>query len=156
MNSKRVFFKIGTKMLGQFGYECVEIPQFQGIRFYFLRKCLGENIYAFIAFHQYSYVNLVINGEQLPRTFDLTMWRNIGDIPRHGYNPNEENLPNWIFLSLPQLLWFVLKINIYEGPNHIWKYHNEEELVTQLEDAFEKMIEYGIPWLENPDSKNPY
>lgn len=156
MNSKKVFYRIGVEKLGKFGYEPVELPQFRGSRTYFLRKELKDNIFVFIAFHQYMYVNVEVNGEQLPREFDFRLWRNYGETPRQGYNPSEKNMQNWLYLSLPQLLWFVLHLKIYDGPNYIWKYHDEVELADQLGDAFEKTIEYGIPWLEDPESKNPY
>jgi len=156
MNAKRTFIKVGNQELGSFGYEYFDNNKIQGSGTYFLRKNLVENIYTFIAFQNLPYVHYEVNGIEVPRTFDISLWRNIGETPRYGYNIQEDNLERWIFVPLPILLSSVLNLQIYEGPYHVWKYHDEAELILELSDAIDKTVEYGIPWLEDLSSMNPY
>lgn len=156
MNAKKTFIKVGKEKLGLFGYEYFDNNKIQNRGTYFLRKNLVENIYTFIAFQNFPFVRYEVNGIEVPRTFTISLWRNIGDVPRYGYNRNEENLENWLENRLPHLMWSVLGVRIYGSPNHVWKYHDEAELILELGDAIDKTIEYGIPWLEDLSSNNPY
>jgi hypothetical protein len=38
----------------------------------------------------------------------------------------------------------------------MWAYITAEELEVQMEDAVDRLVQYGIPWLEDPESRNPY
>ena len=59
-------------------------------------------------------------------------------------------------MTLGQLMWVVLDVKTYGWQYHEWGFSTEEELSDQLQDSVEKAIQYGIPWLENPESENPY
>lgn len=156
MNQKAIFKKIGAEKLTQYGYYYF-VPFGETERkMYFFRKKLSEEIYTFIAYKQYMYVDATGSGFDLPRRFDISLWRNYGEIPRMGYDNNEKNMENWIYLSLQSLLWNELNLHIYEGPNHIWKFHDEAELIYELQNALNQVVDYGIPWLEDLNSKNPY
>jgi len=155
MNSKKIFIRIGSQRLNNLGYEYFDRPTKKGRTVFFFRKNLGNNVYAFVDFKQYSFVNKAIEGIDLPRRFDITLWKNLGEHPRLGFDVNQNNLKNWINITLSFLLWSILDIKVYESPYHIWEYRSQEELIVQLNDAFNKTIDYGIPWLENPSSKYP-
>lgn len=150
---KQTAIKIGSRKLNPYGYEYFDYPPGYGIGVYYFRKHLGEDIYAFVEIQKLSYVHFVFNGQEFPRRFRISLLKNIGNIPRYGYNKEEENLENWLYEPLSYLLWTRLDIKVYESPYHEWKYHDEEEMVPELEDAFEMTIKYGIPWMENPNSK---
>jgi hypothetical protein len=155
MNSKNIFIKIGSQRLNHLGYEYYDRPTLKGRTVFFFRKNLGKDVYTFIDFKQYSFVKTVINGKDMPRRFDITLWKNLGENPRLGFEVNQNNLKNWINITLSFLLWSILDIKVYESPYHIWEYHNQEELISELNGAFDMTIDYGIPWLENPNSKYP-
>jgi hypothetical protein len=152
---KKTFIRIGSQRLNQLGYEYLDRPTIKGRTVFFFRKNLGNDVFSFIDFNQYSFVKMVINGREMPRRFDISLWRNFGEQPRLGYISNQKNMDNWINILLSFLLWSILDIKVYEGPYHIWEYRTQEELIIGLNDAFDKTIEFGIPWLENPNSKHP-
>lgn len=76
--------------------------------------------------------------------------------PQHGSGTGERIYNNWLYMPLGQLLWVVLDVKVYSSQYYEWKFFAREDLETQFHDAVEKLVQYGIPWLEDPRSKNPY
>ena len=119
----------------------------------FFRKRLWEDVFGFVSFQKLN-MHAALPGEKFAQSFNVDLWRNKGPQPHHGYGSNEYR--NWLLVPLGQLLWAVLDIKVYSWQYHTWGFSTPDDLSRQLRDAVEKLLEYGIPWLENPESKNPY
>ncbi len=120
----------------------------------FFRKNLWEDVFGFVS---YKFMNQHIepqNDRERPQSFDVGLWRNKGVLPHHGFGSNEYE--NWLNMPLAQLMWTVLDVKTYPWQYHTWGFATQDELAEQFQDSVEKLIEYGIPWLENPESQNPY
>jgi hypothetical protein len=89
-----------------------------------------------------------------PRSFRVVLWRNDANKPKLGFGQSEYK--NWLNLPLSYLLWDIFSIKKYNHAYFEWVFRTQEELNTQLQDAMEAIIQYGIPWLEDINSKNPY
>jgi hypothetical protein len=155
MNVKKEFLENGAIRLHEFGYDYFDDPRLKGGNSYFLRKNVEGVVFTFIGFKRYSYAKQLDVGEPEPKRFDFTMFRNSGNFPEVDLVSNDKNYFQTINVTLPYFLWTILNLRIYEGPYHVWEYSNQQEFVAELNDAVEKLIFYGLPWLEDPNSKYP-
>jgi len=150
---KRTLLKVASPSLQSLGYEFVELPEWAGVGSFFFRKHLGNNVYAFISFDLLRWHPSSSGAESMPRRFRVTLWRNIGDQPKLGYG--DDSYEGWLNVPLSYLLWAMLGIKVYPSQYYQWEFFTSENLEVQLRDAVEKLVQYGIPWLENPASRNP-
>lgn len=138
------------------GYDLVKRPESVGIGMFFFGKHLYDDIYSFVSFQLMRWHPPPVRAAPVPRRFQVSLLRNRGPQPHYGHGSGENCYKNWLYMPLDQLLWTVLDVKVYSSQYHEWKFFTSEELETQLQDAAEKLIQYGIPWLENPESENPY
>jgi len=141
---KKTLLRIVKPTLELLGYEFVEIPGWSPGVFLF-RKRLWDNVYAFVNFwvHPISY----------PPSFSFTvdLIRNQGDEPKPACVDHEICLD----LRLGHVLKSYYKLDFYPYGDHWWEYSSRDELDTQIRDALEKLVTYGLPWLEDPASRRP-
>jgi hypothetical protein len=131
-------------------------PEFADAKSTFLKKHLFKDIYGFVSFQLGTGQFTPSRKASSPARFRVDLWRNRGPLPHHGHGTGEGLYENWLYMPLGQLLWVVLDVKIYSWQYHEWEFSTSEELDTQLEDAIEKLVQYGIPWIEDPESRNPY
>jgi hypothetical protein len=161
MMSQKIHFKRELKQevapqLHLYEYELIDLPKWASVRSFFFRKHFLEDIYTFIEFHLMEWVPAPQGIEPMSREFRVELWRNRGEKPRRGHGEGDQYYQNWINLLLSELLWHVLGVKIFPVPHYVWEFNTSDELSIQLHDAVKNVIEYGIPWLEDPKSKNPY
>lgn len=153
INFRSFIRKITAPQLRLLGYEEIkETENNKGITTTLFRKHLYGDIYAFVEFQLGRWVSII---PPIPRTFDVALIRNKGNIPDTiGINRDEK----YIMFPLSILLWNVLGVQKYGSPQHWWKYSNVYELETQLNMVNEDLTEYAIPWIEDEKSTNvnPY
>lgn len=168
---KRSVKKIVGPLLAPLGYELMEFPEI--FRTGAFRKNVFDDVFAFVAFETNPYAIA-----PLPRRFNVLLWRNSGERPRRGPGGGETGYENRIETSLGWFLWNVLGLRepppeCNVEPSTPWEVHMRdrrarispeyrewefiglEELESQLEDAARKVVQYAIPWLEDPESKIP-
>lgn len=87
---------------------------------------------------------------------------------RHAHATNDEFTINLLRVKAPQLsprvfegygrargarlsyvLWFIHYLRIYPRSDHWWA-------ATEIDDALEQLIAFGLPWLADEDSKKPW
>lgn len=87
---------------------------------------------------------------------------------RHAHATNDEFTINLLRVKAPQLsprvfegydrargarlsyvLWFIHNLRIYPQADHWWA-------ATEIDDALDQLIAYGLPWLADEDSKKPW
>ena len=154
MDKKRIIKNEIGSSLKEFGYEFVELPGWDG--FYFFRKKISENTYSFVEISLMPWLPSP-EGSMIKSTsqsFRVSLWRNNDSVPKLGFGDKESK--DWLNLPLSYLLWDVFKNKKYKKAYHVWEFQNQEELKTQLQDALEVILEYGIPWVEDPNSINPF
>jgi hypothetical protein len=156
INFKQRLIKTVSPYLQQLGYELAERPESVGIGVFFYRKYLYEDIYSFVSFQLMRWHPPPVRAASVLRRFQVGLWRNRGPQPHYGHNDGENRYENWLYMPLGQLLWVTLDVKVYASQYHEWEFSTLEELETQLQDAVGKLIQYGIPWLEDPESENPY
>jgi hypothetical protein len=83
------------------------------------------------------------------RQFDVIL----GRIRLSGYPRNELRYAQ-LHINLWQFMWLVHGIQI--GPvDKQWEFTNNEDLKEQVVRAQTLLFDYGIPWLENPSTRDP-
>jgi hypothetical protein len=143
--------KIVAPKINPLGYQKITLPKWKGAPITFFQKHLFDNIYGYIQFQLGRWAPAPPGAPPMPRSFDVTLIRNIGDEP----DPIPKEYPYYVTMTLSSVLWVVLGIYKYEWQYHEWKYFTKTELEEQLQMATDDLISYGISWLEDPSSKNP-
>ncbi len=101
-------------------------------------KSLGDDVYAIVQFQRHAHattndftINLLrVKATELePRIFD-------GDDHARG-------------ARLSHVLWFIHNLRIYSQPDHWWA-------ATEIDDALDQLITYGLPWLAEVDAPKPW
>jgi hypothetical protein len=156
INFKQNLKKVVAPRLQPLGYDLMEMPQSTGVGTFFFRKHLFEDIFGFVSFDLRRWHPAPPGAVLSPRSFRVSLLRNRGEQPKLGHGSGESIYQNWLDMSLSYLLWTVLAVKVYSGPYHEWKFLTSDELEAQLQDAVGKLLQHGIPWLEDPVSKNPY
>jgi hypothetical protein len=153
---RQTLIKTVTPDLRTLGYERMDRQESVGIGVFFFRKHLFDDVHGFVSFQLKQWHPPPPHIAPTPRRFAVDLWRNRGMQPRYGHGSEEDYYGDWLYMPLGQLLWVVLDIRAYSSQYHEWEFFTSEELGTQLQDAIEKLVRYGIPWLEDPGSENPY
>lgn len=65
---------------------------------------------------------------------------------------NEDSLYKPLIMDLRNLMLGLYKINIFPPKHYDWEFIDVESLTKQIEHAQEYIVNYGITWLEDPDS----
>lgn len=156
MGENRIDFQAALKKLvvpriAPLGYQKLSLPKWRGAPVTYFRKRLFDDIHGYVQFHLGKWASTPPGVPPIPRRFDVYLIRNLGDEP----DPIPRDYPYYVTMSLSSVLWVVLGIYKYEWQYHEWKYFTEDELKEQLEMATEDLISFGIPWLEDPKSRNP-
>jgi len=115
--AKRISFKqslrrVAAPRLRQFGYELIDLPASVGIGLLFFRKRLFGDIYGFVSFGLRRWHPPPPDAPPWPRSFNVVLWRNRGDLPRVGHGSGEGFYENWLQMPLGQLLWMVLHVKV--------------------------------------------
>jgi len=72
------------------------------------------------------------------------------------------NLEKWSYSDilvsgrLSLIIWFVFGLQIYSQYDYWWIPTKADELVEQFSDVIDKLEKYGIPWIEDTDSIEPW
>jgi hypothetical protein len=143
--------KIVIPKVTPLGYQKITSPKWKGAPITFFQKHLFDNIYGYIQFQLGRWAATPPGVTPMARSFKIRLIRNIGDEP----DPIPREYPYYLTMSLSSVLWVVLGIYKYEWQYHEWKYFTKDELKEQLQMATEDLVSYGIPWLEDPNSKKP-
>jgi hypothetical protein len=76
------------------------------------------------------------------KTKDLTQWH------RGHYEGFLNQRLRWV-------LWYVYELRLYAYSDHWWTPADENRVREELADAIDKVEQYGIPWLEDLNSRIP-
>ena len=108
-------------------------------------KAIGADVYAIVQFQRHHAMTV--------DDFTVNLLRvRSGDIqPRlyGGYTGTRG-------ARLGYVLWFVYQLHIYPQPDHWWAAQDAAELAAGLMDATEKLEQFGVPWLEDPQAHKPW
>lgn len=142
---KRTVIKAVTPLLAPFGYHLDDAAQTVTHFLFFEKLSLEEKGVKF-------FIGFQLGQHYIPprRSFTVELRRCKGSFfkPDRDY----EKMIGW---RLTSLIWNYYKLRLYPQPSYWWEFENDEELKVQLEDAVEKVIKYGIPWLEDPNAVPP-
>jgi hypothetical protein len=134
-----------TPELEFLGYEMIE-ETIGSLQSYYMKK-LWENLNAFVIFQP---------GKQRPDSlrlaFDVLLCRKGSKNP---LDPAWMSHEDWLDIRLGELLWEVYDLRIYSSEFVQWEYIRQEELGARLKDALDKVKRYAVPWLEDPETRNP-
>jgi hypothetical protein len=138
--------KFAAPRLKAAGYEYRDALQDRSALYGFCKNLKGD-IQALIFFQRHQYNESPVGYEftvNLVRcqTKDLTHWE------RGRYEGFLNN-------RLPWVLWFIYELRIYPSSDHWWTCANESQVRDELVDAVDKIEWYGIPWLEDLNSRVP-
>jgi hypothetical protein len=147
MTEKRfelVLIQIAEPRLESLGYAYDTQLKDRDILFGFSKR-LDKGIFAIIEFQRHQYeeepwgwgfrVNLIRSKTEKPAKWD------------------EGHYPGYLNERLSFLIWVEYSLRIYPGPDHWWEAANVDGFETQLLDALGKIEQFGIPWLEDPESR---
>lgn len=146
--------KIVTPQLRVYGYEIIKLENWKGSGDVFFRKYIFQDIHGFIQFSRSPWIEPVPNRKISKRSFDVYLIRNKGDEPDTLRKSREDKLS--LLLPIDYLLWDVLNIKKYNNRYFKWTYHDQDELEEQLNVVVEDLLLYGIPWMDDINSRNPY
>lgn len=150
VNFQAALKKFVVPGIAPLGYQKIRLPNLRGAGVTFFRKHLFDDIYAYIQFQLGRWAAAPLGVPPIPRSFKIILIRNIGDEP----DPIPREYPDYLIMPLSSVLWVALGIYKYEWQYHEWKFFTKEELQDQLELAMDDLISYGIPWLEDMNSRN--
>lgn len=143
---KCIVVKTVPLLLEPLGYQFYKANRIAGDRLFFEKPSPDEEDVNFFIIFQ-------LGQHYIPphRRFTVELQRNKGSFakPERGYEKTVRE-------RLGALIWFYYKLRIYPHSSHWWEFKDDEELKIQLEDAVEKIITYGIPWLEDLDAVPPW
>jgi hypothetical protein len=78
--------------------------------------------------------------------FSITLYR----INEHK---DTVSYPTLFKVTLRNLLLFEYQINPFLPDKLRWEFSGEEQFIAEMTKAFNLLVQYGIPWLEDPDSE---
>jgi hypothetical protein len=112
------------------------------------QKDLGDAVRALIQFQRHRRAAQAIGGEFTVnllrvKAFDLQP-RTFG-----GY-------PGALGARLSHVLWYVYDLQLYPQSIYWWPAATSEELAASLNEVVDQLLEYGLPWLEDPHGKRPW
>ena len=146
--------KIVAPQLRQYGYEQIIPPGYKGSGIILFSKNVFDDLNGFIEFDRSQWVAPEANDSEMVRRFWVLLFRNKGNEPDRIQEQRGDKY--FSVISLSYLLWDVYHVHKYEWRHYSWDYTSLKELKTQLETVMEDLVQYGIPWLEDPKSKSPF
>lgn len=140
------------------GYEAREDPR-EKILHPYLAKSLEDGMNAFVVFVQ-GERRMIQHWERSDSHhsffFEVRLFRKNRESPLDDIiDYTGESHVDWLDTTLSKLLWHTYGLCDYQSESVQWEYSSREELEEQLRDAVDKIKQYGIPWLEDPESRNP-
>ena len=96
-----------------------------------------------------------------PRNIELNDFMDFAvNLTRNGsiyrFYKNKQVLPEYLLEDrLASWLWIEDRHHPEWALDHWWHFLNEEELESACLDALDKILKYGIPYLEDLNSKSP-
>ncbi len=145
MTLLQIFHSLVDPALNQFGYYDVE-HNAQGISnvMYEFESLVDAKVIKKVQFQRRQY-------NEIPISYSFTV--NIYRIPLVPNDSPDYQVP--LFSRLADLIRYNFA-QTDEVEANWWEARNKEEFEVKLKDAIEKIIKYGIPWLDNPSSVNYY
>jgi hypothetical protein len=157
-NFKKIAIETLKPSFHDYGYDLVDFSEFKGSRSLFFCKHLMNNVYTFIEIHMMKWVEPPQDWElDLKPLFTVSILRNEGEVPRIFVPDTEPGHKYFLHVPFANLLIQVLELSVDGISDSLhWEFVTEEDLETQLGNVKDYMIEYGIPWMEDLDNRNPY
>jgi hypothetical protein len=146
INFEQILKKVAAPRLKPLGYEYDARLQDRDNLFGFSKK-LDEDIYTIVAFQRHQCEEAAWGWG-----FCVNLTRSKTQDPAEWY---QGQYSGYIYTQLSYLLWAGYNLSIYPKSDYWWEAATADEFEMQLLDALDKIEQYGIPWLENPQSKNP-
>lgn len=120
------------------------------------RKRLGEGIYAFVDYEVRGTSRVVDTSGSYPIQesmlgFRIELYRNKAKRPLEPVP-----YPNRLRLDLKAVLREHYGLELYPYYEDDWAFGDEDELRIQLNESFTLLQQYGLPWLEDLTTKNPW
>jgi hypothetical protein len=140
---KSVVANVAGLELLELGYD-IDINPSEGEDLVWFRKTLQPGIRVVIEFQG--------RGVAPNDVIDLAV-----NLTRNHYDYDREDILPGYSLSARLAAWLWIENRLapqWEG-DHWWHFLNEEELENACLDALDKLLKYGIPWVENLASKRP-
>lgn len=143
---RQVLLSLGAPQLRMLGYQYEEALEDSGIRYGF-RKNLIDDIYALVFFDLMDYDELASSARftvHLGRckTRDLAHW-------------HQGHYEGFISKRLSSVLYLVYGVGGRSYYDQFWVAQGQQQLEAAVQDALQKLEQYGIPWLENLESRMP-
>jgi hypothetical protein len=127
------------------GYEYDDALRDRNI-IYGFHRYLGNDVRAIILFQRHQY-----EADAVGYKFTVELVRcktaNIGQWHQGIYEDS-------IGARLGHVLWFVYSLRIYAEYDQWWTPTDAQECTAAFTDVLDKLERYGIPWLEDPQSRN--
>lgn len=144
--------KIASPQVHKYGYKI--ITPWKGSSSVFFQKNIYQDYYGFIQFSRSPLVIPIPGNTTSRRSFQVYLLRNKGEKPV-GLLINPEDKFE-LSMTLCYLFWDILNITKYNSRYYEWDYHNQSQLEVQINRVIDDLVQYGIPWLEDINSRNPY
>jgi hypothetical protein len=144
---KQIIRAIVAKPLEDLGYSCDVFPQWEDV--WFGKKVLFDNetTYLLIGFQPSG-------SRQACSRFAVNLWRDYVNFEIEGGALIEET-DYFLYARLASCLWIKDRYDSEWESDHWWNCFDEETLTLNCKEAVHLLERYGIPWLENPATKNP-
>lgn len=138
------------------GYRLIDEPEgykgvVGGVYIMFFQKRLWEDTYGSIGFRVTQFHIEPQEEKRRRHGFNAILYRHKGTTPQ----PPDFEGSNFE-VPLAYLMWRFLDVKVYGSDYHEWGFSTEEELEDALQDAVEKLVAYGLPWLEDPSTQDPH
>jgi hypothetical protein len=146
--------KIAGPQLRTYGYALINLENWKGSGDVFFQKNIYQDMQGFIQFSRSPWVVPVPNSTKSQRSFDVYLIRNKGDKPDTLRKSREDKYA--LLLPIDYLLWDVLNVKKYKSRYFKWEYNDQVQLEEQLNRVIEDLTRYGIPWIDDLNSRNPY
>jgi hypothetical protein len=146
--------RIAGPQLQPFEYKTITPPGWKGSGDVFLSKNIFNDIFGYIQFSRSPWVIPIADSTMSQRSFQVYLIRNKGEKPDTLLSKRGEKYT--LLLPICYLLWDVLDIQKYNSRYYEWNYQDPSQLEVQINTIVGDLIQFGIPWLEDPNSRNPY
>jgi hypothetical protein len=143
---EQILKQVAGPRLLQLGYEYDTRLWDRDISFGF-SKWLDTEIVAIIEFQRHQYEEVAWGW-----AFRVNLIRSMTQNPAEWYPPHRE-YKGYLNTLLSGLLWAGYGLRIFPHFHHWWEAADAEQFEKRLLDALDLIERYGIPWLEDPQSR---